>query len=36
MTTPERRGSWPWWVFYLVAAVLGVLAGNALFTWVTT
>lgn len=33
---PQRRPTWPWWLFYLVAAVVGVLAGNAVFTWVST
>ena len=35
MTDPPRstRG---WWLYYLVAAILGVLAGMALFEWVTT
>ena len=39
MTDPETRpgrSTWPWWLFYLAAAVVGVLAGNALFTWVST
>lgn len=35
MTPPQRPATWPWWVFYLLAAVVGVLGGNALFTWVT-
>ena len=35
MTLPERRSTWPWWVFYLVAAVLGVWGGLALFDWVS-
>ena len=31
-----RRRAWQWWLFYLLAAVAGVLGGNALFTWVAT
>jgi hypothetical protein len=30
---PPRRTR-TWWLYYLVAAVLGVLAGTALFDWV--
>lgn len=35
MTQP-RRSTWRWWLYYLVAAGLGVWAGLALFTWVTS
>jgi hypothetical protein len=30
---PRRTGRW--WLYYLVAAVAGVLAGTSLFDWVT-
>jgi hypothetical protein len=36
MTTRRRSSSTWWWLYYGVAAVLGVLAGLALFGWVTT
>jgi hypothetical protein len=31
-----RRSTRGWWLYYLVAAILGVLAGIALFGWVTS
>jgi hypothetical protein len=30
-----HRSTRGWWLYYLVAAILGVLAGMALFGWVT-
>ncbi len=38
MTSPSDRprSTRTWWLYYLVAAILGVLAGMALFDWVTT
>ena len=38
MTAPSDRprSTRIWWLYYLVAAVLGVLAGMALFASVTT
>jgi hypothetical protein len=37
MTSPSDRprSTRGWWLSYLVAAVLGVLAGTALFDWAT-
>jgi hypothetical protein len=38
MTSPSDRprSTRGWWLYYLVVAVLGVLAGMALFDWATT
>jgi len=38
MTSPSDRprSTRGWWRYYLGAAILGVLAGMALFAWVTT
>ncbi len=38
MTSPSDppRSTRGWWLYYLAAAILGVLAGMALFDWVTT
>ena len=38
MTSPSDRprSTRTWWLYYLVAVILGVLAGMALFDWVTT
>jgi hypothetical protein len=36
VTVPgRRRGRATWWLYYLVAAALGVLGGLGLFEWVT-
>ena len=34
--TDPPRSTRNWWLYYLVAVVLGVLAGMALFDWATT
>ena len=38
MTSPSDRprSTRTWWLYYLVAVIFGVLAGMALFDWVTT
>ena len=38
MTSPSGRprSTRKWWLYYLVAVILGVLAGMALFDWATT
>ena len=34
--TQTRRSTARWWLYYLVAAVLGVWGGLALFDWVSS
>ena len=31
-----RRSTRGWWLYYLVAAGLGIWGGNAFFTWVSS